>query len=155
MKRIVIASIAVVFVLVACDRQKIYEDGFRVPETGWKQSEMAIFEVNVTDTASLCNVYINVRNTNRYKWMELWLFVNVHTPSGVLQRDTVKIGIADERGKWLGNGLGSKFDNSLLWQRNVRFPETGVYTFEYEQGMRDEPLLGVDDIGLRIEKSLK
>jgi gliding motility-associated lipoprotein GldH len=67
----------------------------------------------------------------------------------------VKIGIADERGKWLGNGLGSRFDNSLLWQKNVRFPRTGVYTFEYEQGMRDEPLLGIDDIGLRIEKSLK
>ncbi|MDR3095063.1 MAG: gliding motility lipoprotein GldH [Bacteroidales bacterium] len=155
MKRVVMAGIVVAFMLVACDRQKIYENDFRIPETGWKQSEMASFEVNVTDTASLCNVYINVRNTSQYKWMELWLFVNVRTPSGIQQRDTVKIGIADERGKWLGNGLGSKFDNSLLWQHNVRFPETGAYTFEYEQGMRDEPLLGVDDIGLRVEKSLK
>jgi gliding motility-associated lipoprotein GldH len=109
--------------------------------------------VYVADTASACDIYINVRNSSRYQSMELWLFVTVSSPSGKRQRDTVNILIADEHGKWLGSGLGSHFDTRLLFQRDVRFPETGIYLFEYEQGMRDEPLIGIEDVGLRVEKT--
>ncbi len=51
------------------------------------------------------------------------------------------------------DGLGDKYDNRILFRRNIRFPRTGIYVFEYEQAMRDEPLIGIDDIGLRIEKT--
>ncbi|MDR1668177.1 MAG: gliding motility lipoprotein GldH [Bacteroidales bacterium] len=139
--------------LASCDTNKIYETHLRIPDDGWKQNDIKRFNVYVADTASACNIYINVRNNNQYKSMELWLFVTVGSPSGKRQRDTVSIRIADEYGKWIGNGLGSHFDTRLLFQKDIRFPETGIFTFEYEQGMRDEPLIGVEDIGLRIEKS--
>jgi gliding motility-associated lipoprotein GldH len=52
----------------------------------------------------------------------------------------------------MGHGLGSKFDTRLVFRKNLRFPASGKYVFEYEQAMRDEPLSGIEDIGLRIEK---
>ncbi|MDR0712888.1 MAG: gliding motility lipoprotein GldH [Bacteroidales bacterium] len=139
--------------LASCDTNKVYEAHLRIPDEGWKQSDIKRFDVHVADTASACNIYVNVRNNNQYKSMELWLFVSVNAPSGKRQRDTLRILIADEHGKWIGSGLGSHFDTRLLFQKDVRFPETGTYTFEYEQGMRDEPLTGIEDVGLRIEKS--
>jgi len=84
--------------------------------------------------------------------MDFWLFVDIHSPEGMVARDTVKIMLADHRGKWLGHGLGSKFDTRLVFRKNLRFPASGKYLFEYEQAMRDEPLSGIEDIGLRIEK---
>ena len=83
--------------------------------------------------------------------MDLWLFIDVRSPLGAFERDTAKITLANHRGKWLGHGLGSKFDSRIFLRRNVRFPMTGIYTFEYEHGMRDEPLIGIEDVGLRIE----
>ncbi|MDR2037306.1 MAG: gliding motility lipoprotein GldH [Bacteroidales bacterium] len=139
----------------SCDLQNIYEDNVRIPKDGWHQKEMVKFNVDINDTISECNIYINVRNNSKYKWMELWLFVNTHSPQGLSQRDTLKIMLADDHGKWLGHGLGDKFDTRLLYQQNIRFPVSGTYTFEYEQAMRDELLIGIDDIGLRIEKSKK
>jgi len=84
--------------------------------------------------------------------MDFWLFVDIHSPNGMVATDTVKIMLADHRGKWLGHGLGSKFDTRLVFRKNIQFPVSGKYVFEYEQAMRDEPLTGIEDIGLRIEK---
>ena len=139
--------------LYACDPDKIYESNVKIPVDGWRSSDIVRFEVDITDTISPCNIYINVRNKNDYKYMELWLFVEIHTPLGIVERDTSMIMLADHRGKWLGHGLGSRFDTRLFLRRNVRFPAAGKYIFEYEQAMREEILTGIDDIGLRIEKT--
>ena len=154
MKRIAKSLIPLLTVLCmyACDPDRIYESNVSIPKQGWHLAQRAQFEVEITDTVSLCNVYINVRNNNDYKYVLLWLFIDVYSPWETVERDTAKILLADHRGKWLGHGLGSKFDTRLLFRQNVRFPASGKYVFEYEQAMRDEPLSGIDDIGLRIEK---
>ena len=87
--------------------------------------------------------------------MNLWLFVEIHFPDGIAERDTLEIMLADHRGKWLGHGLGSKFDSRIFLRKDVIFPITGKYIFLYEQAMRDEPLTGIDDMGLRIEKTIE
>ena len=40
-----------------------------------------------------------------------------------------------------------------MLQQALRFPLKGIYSFHLEQAMRDEQLEGIEDIGLRIEKS--
>jgi len=136
----------------ACDSGKIYENNVALLSEGWRRADRVRFEVEIADTLQPCNVYINVRNNIHFKNMDFWLFVDVQLPTGRVVRDTVKIMLADHRGKWLGHGLGSKFDSRLVYRKNLRFPVSGKYVFEYEQAMRDEPLTGIEDIGLRIEK---
>ena len=138
--------------LCACDPDRIYESNVDIPDEGWRRTEYARFEVEIADTIQPCNIYINVRNNSNFKYVGLWLFVDVYSPMGLMERDTVKIMLADHRGKWLGHGLGSKFDTRMVFRQNVSFPISGKYVFEYEQAMRDEPLIGIDDIGLRIER---
>ena len=145
----------VVMVICACDPDRIYESNVEIPDEGWQRAERARFEAEITDTVSPCNIYINVRNNSDYKYMNLWLFVDTYSPLGTVERDTVEIMLADHRGKWQGHGLGAKFDLRMVFRKNVRFPAAGKYIFMYEQAMRDEPVTGIDDIGLRIEKVKK
>ena len=147
-------SLLVGIALCACDPYRIYENNVKIPSEGWRRAERAQFEVEIADTIHPCNVYINVRNNIHYKYMDFWLFVDVHSPTGMVASDTIKIMLADHRGKWLGHGLGSRFDTRMVFRKNVRFPASGKYVFEYEQAMRDEPLSGIEDIGLRIEKHI-
>ena len=86
--------------------------------------------------------------------MDFWLFVDVHSPTGMVAIDTINMMMADYRGKWQGHGLGSKFDTRMIFRKNMRFPASGKYVFEYEQAMRDELLTGIEDLGLRIEKHI-
>ena len=150
--RMIFFFVLLVMCLCACDSNKTYESNVRIPADGWRRAERARFEMEITDTIHPCNVYINVRNNSKYKHMELWLFVDVHSPSGTVERDTARIMLADHRGKWLGHGLGNKFDTRIVFRKNVQFPAKGKYIFDYEQATRNEPLIGIDDIGLRIEK---
>lgn len=138
--------------LGACDSNKIYESNVRIPPEGWKREHRAQFEIDITDATAPYNIYVNVRNNSDYKYMELWLFVNIHTPNETSQRDTLRIMLADHRGKWLGNGLGDKFDTRYYLRKNIRFATVGKYIIEYEQATRDEPLIGIDDVGLRVER---
>ncbi len=35
----------------------------------------------------------------------------------------------------------------------IKFAKPGVYSFSFEQNMRDNPLAGIEDVGMRIEKA--
>ena len=60
--------------------------------------------------------------------------------------------LADERGKWLGDGLGDIWDNRILFKQNFRFPQAGIYKFDLQQAMRIPILPQVMDAGVRIER---
>jgi len=67
--------------------------------------------------------------------------------------DTIECLLADDSGKWLGKERGKMVDNRILFRRGIRFKLSGNYSFEFEQAMRDTDLNGIEDFGIRIEKS--
>ncbi len=109
-------------------------------------------DAEITDTVSLHNIYVNIRNAGGYQFSNLYLFLTTHTPKDQESRDTVELTLADDHGRWLGNGSGDIWDNRILFKRKFRFPEAGMYHFELQQAMRVNPLPQILDAGLRIEK---
>ena len=141
------------FLVTSCDPSRYFEENKKVDKGEWEQNEPLLFQVTVTDTVSAFNVYLNVRNSGSYRFSNLYLFVNTIFPQGQIERDTVECQLAAPDGRWLGDGLGDIFDNRILFQQGVRFPQTGEYRFELTQAMRINPLPGIMDAGIRIEKA--
>jgi len=139
--------------LISCDPNRMFEKNIRIPDGIWDRNNPVRFEVVVEDTITPHNLYINVRNTGMYPVSNLYLFVTTIAPSGHTIKDTVQVILADERGKWLGTGLGDIWDNQKLYKEQVRFAQKGEYIFEYEQAMRLEKLPFILDVGLRVEKA--
>lgn len=138
--------------LTSCDSKRIYEQNSEIKENTWDAAQKVKFEVNITDTVSGNNVLINIRHAGFYPYSNLFMFINTTFPNGKTTRDTIECLLADDKGKWLGKGLGDLWDSRILFKRNVRFSQSGNYIFEFEQAMRVEQLPGVMDVGLRIEK---
>lgn len=105
------------------------------------------FTAAITDTINPYNVIISVRHTQQYPYQNMWLFVE---RAG--EMDTIEFYLADQRGRWLGNGFGNSREMPVLYQRAVVFPVRGEYTYRIWQGMREDDLRGVQDIGLIIER---
>lgn len=145
-------SFFVIFILTSCDTNQVFEKNVELIDYTWNKDSIVKIDVDIKDTISPHNIYINVRNTSRYEMQNLFLFINTTSPNGIVLRDTFECYLADERGKWIGNGWGDIFDNQFIYKQNIRFPVSGTYHFEYIQAMRKEKLKYISDIGLRIEK---
>ncbi|MFN4811072.1 MAG: gliding motility lipoprotein GldH [Bacteroidia bacterium] len=149
-------TICILFVLLlgftACDSKRVYEQNIDIPEYIWDKDNPVYFDVEIKDTVSLHNVYINIRNASGYAYSNLYLFLDTKYPNNSMSRDTIECILADPSGKWLGDGSGDIWDNQILFKKNVRFKQIGTYKFRYEQAMRMPKLPMIMDVGLRIEK---
>ena len=149
------AGLFLIFILLAfaCNSDIVYENNERIPGQEWNRFLIPEFEVEISDTVSLHNLYINLRNTGEYPRSNIFLFVSASAPGGAFNRDTLELSLADPSGKWQGRGYGSIWQNRFLYRQNVRFAQKGVYRFSIEQAMRIEDLPGITDVGILIEKS--
>ena len=144
--------LALLIMFSSCDPQRIYEKNIQVNPNGWPSGEDVLFEVPVNDSLMLYNFYINLRHTENYKFSNLYLFIETHFPGGSQASDTIELILADNTGKWYGKGFGKIKEYQVLIRQAVTFPDTGIYKISIVQGMRDENLQGVEDIGIRIER---
>lgn len=152
-RTVCLISFLAAFLLFSCHNGRVYEKNYKIPDGIWDRHKPVTFEVQIDDTISAHDLYINVRNTGLYPMKNLFLFVRTTAPSGHSIKDTVEIILADDKGKWYGKGLGDIWDLSQLYKENIRFAQEGRYIFSYEQAMRVEDLPYILDVGLRVEKS--
>jgi len=52
----------------------------------------------------------------------------------------------------LGNSAGNLYGQTVLLRENFTFPDTGKYVFSVGQSMRENPLRGINDVGIKIIK---
>jgi gliding motility-associated lipoprotein GldH len=138
---------------VSCKFSSVYEKANDIKDGDWSKTQTIVFDVPITDTVSGHDIYFTLRNTNDYPYVNLFLFVNTISPKGAMKKDTVEFTLADDKGKWLGKGVGDVFSTESGFKRNIRFPYSGTYRIEIIQAMRDDVLKGVLDIGVKVEKT--
>lgn len=148
-----IFGVLVMLLFSACDSNRVFEENIKIADNKWAAAKPVILQMNITDTVLPHNVYINIRNASHYPFSNIFLFMNTTFPDGKLDRDTLEIMLAGKDGKWLGEGLGDIWDNRILFKKNVSFPLKGEYRFELTQAMRLDPLPGIMDVGMRVERS--
>ncbi|NOY38455.1 MAG: gliding motility lipoprotein GldH [Chlorobi bacterium] len=140
------------FLFSSCDHSRLFEENKTLERSRWNKNEQLRFSVVVKDTTSHYNIFFNIRNEGNYPYSNLYLFSNVSSPAGVSITDTLDIALADSHGKWYGSGLGDLYFLQVSYKSDIRFPLTGVYTFNVSQGMRVNVLEGIRNFGIRVEK---
>jgi gliding motility-associated lipoprotein GldH len=152
-KKIILGCIILSILIISCNRNQIFNKYLTLPEGGWNKDNKLSFEIDIKDKNPLYNVYLTVRHADSYPFSNLFLFLKTKYPSGKTSIDTLECILADQKGKWIGDGAGDLFDNKIAIKKNLRFPETGKYTFVFEQGMRIEILPLILDFGMTVEIS--
>jgi len=146
------ALLGVALLMGSCDRHVVFEQNINLPGAVWHYRAPLVLEALISDTVSLHNMYVNIRNTPDYPFSNFFMFLDIRLPDGTAMRDTLEMILADPTGRWTGSGIGRIRANRFLFRTDVWFPQAGVYTFTMEQAMRLEDLRGVSDVGLRISK---
>lgn len=148
------------FLMTACDKNRVYEDYQTVGKV-WHKDSVIAFDIKNIDTTRSYNLFINLRNNNQYPFSNIFLITEFNFPNGKVLVDTLEYKMTAANGAWLGQGFTDLKENKLWYRENVRFPNTGTYQFRVRQAVRKagsvspvERLPGITDVGLRIEKTL-
>lgn len=144
--------------LFSCDTNRVFDDYKTVPDA-WNKNEVISFNIKVPDSIQPYNLFVNLRNTNDYKYSNIFLIVEMNFPHGKTLRDTLEYRMAKPNGELLGTGMTSVKENKLWYKEGVVFNESGEYTVNIQHAMREngvvkgiENLEGITDVGFRIEK---
>jgi gliding motility-associated lipoprotein GldH len=139
--------------IVSCDRKRVFESYKELDKKGWNKDSIVVFDVELKDTTKNHNLLVNIRNKGTYPYSNIYLFMTIGAPDGTTRTDTVEFTLAEPSGRWKGSGIGGLHDNQILYKNSVSFPHKGTYKFQIKQGMRDNVLPGIRDVGIRIEKA--
>jgi len=140
------------FVCFSCTKP-VYYELYQTIDSPWDKDKAYFFTCEIEDITVSYNISIHIRNNKLYPYQNLWLLYKEVQPEGIVVRDTIACVLTDDYGKWLGSGI-SVYHLTIPIRHQYTFPRTGQYIFTIQQGMRDSKLKGIENIGLRIEKSV-
>ena len=151
-KHIIVVLFAITTLFASCADGDIHmEDTVSISNQSWSAKDTISFDFDINDTVGYFDFYLNLRTTTSYGYSNCFVFATLESPSMVAV-DTINIPLADgASGRWLGEVSGSMVENHVLFMKNVRFHEVGKYRIKFVQGMRDEPLGEISDVGLTIK----
>ncbi|MDR1098820.1 MAG: gliding motility lipoprotein GldH [Tannerella sp.] len=136
----------------SCGKDTVYNKFQPIQDKAWKKQSEYYFRFEIKDHTVPYHVTIQMRNNDTYPYQNLWLLCKEEQPDGTVLKDTLECMLADDFGKWTGNGI-TLYQSAFPLRTHYYFPDTGAYVLNICHGMRDEVLKGIEDIGLFIEKS--
>jgi gliding motility-associated lipoprotein GldH len=157
MHRFLIKILTILFLFGAAgcigNGNKVYDQFQGVKNTGWHWKEPKRFDFEIQDESMLYNVTAQLRISGNYFYSNIWMKYELSGPA-MEKKNEFQIVLADNTGKWLGKGRNNLINYNADILKNVKLKK-GKYSILIYQNMRDEELSGVNDIGLRVEKSQK
>ena len=134
-------------------------DDYKDVSQSWKKGEEISFSFKSPDTLKTYNLFLNLRNNNAYEFSNLFLIVDLKTPSNNKTIDTLEYQMTAPNGEWLGTGFSEIKENKLWFKEAIQFKEQGDYHLTIKHAIREngnvngvEQLLGITEIGYRLEE---
>lgn len=141
------------FLLVSCSRLDVYEKNTLIPGHKWQNSFFASGSFDIPDTIARYNIYLVLRHTDAYRYNNIWLNIGLQQPGDSMRYQKLDLRLATDATGWEGSGMSDVWEvRKMLNSAPQPFRQKGVYRFSIAQIMRDNPLLNVASVGLRVEK---
>ncbi len=138
--------------LSSCGPDFVYEKSIPIENEQWSYSDTLDFEFEITDTSQLYNFYLDIDHSSKYTTQNIYLMVYTKYPSDKRISQQLSINLADKTGAWHGKCSSELCKLRVNLQSKAFFNELGNHTITLEQYMRVDPLPGIKNLALRIEK---
>lgn len=139
------------FALTACSDNAILDQNVSIKDKTWLYEQKPSFPVHITNKDIPYHLYLNLRNSIEYPFSNIFILIHQQNPDNKKITYRIEVKLANTEGLWKGKSAGNLVSNQVRFLKDYHFPDSGVYIFQLEQNMRTSNLLGVNDVGLRIE----
>lgn len=143
--------LTVCFFFIQCDSPHYYQEQKSVGK-GWDKDLALTYNFEIKETTASYDFSFVSRNNNDYPYANLYIFTKLVDPKGQEFSDTLQYYLAFQDGEWIGKGNNLK-ELYLVYRENVSLKDTGMYKLSVWHGMRDEKLIGIEDLSLIVDKN--
>jgi len=135
-------------VILACSTNSHFEKFEDVSNDSWLNADTIEFNYIIDSTASVEQANIHIRHASSYQFRNLWVQIE-HSIDGVESGQRHELDLAAASGKWYGDKTGAylNFKDGL----GEQFLSQGEHKIRLVQIMRQDPLQGIQSVGLSIE----
>ncbi|MFA6277387.1 MAG: gliding motility lipoprotein GldH [Pedobacter sp.] len=137
--------------LAGCSNTNIVDTNVNVPDNNWTYAKSIKTTVEIKDTIQSYTLYFKLRHTTDYRYANLYVVMRLKG-NGLNKSTRYQFKLARNDGEWLGKGSGNLYTYNFPLLTNYHFVKSGKYDIEIEQNMRDNPLIGISDIGITLAK---
>lgn len=147
---ILLGSLCVIF---ACESNSVFNGKKDFSDKYWSFNDPAEFEFEITETDKPYNFFLNIRNTSKYQFQNIYLQYYLEDSTGMLLSKELKnIQLFNSiTGVPLGDGIGDIFDIEKAFLEDYSFQNPGKYKLRIDQFMRQDTLPEILSVGLRID----
>lgn len=147
------SACCVVLSLTSCYRLDVFEKNTAIPKNEWNYNFKPSFNFTITDTASEYNLYVVIRHRDAYRYNNIWLNIGTQSPNDTMRYQRFDLLLGTDAKGWEGTGMDDIWElRKSITNGPFKFKKTGNYIFSIEQIMRENPLLNILSIGIRVEK---
>lgn len=95
---------------------------------------------------------LEITHNNQYQYNDIWLLIDFFNLSDSLHnRRKMHILLADSFHRWRGSGVGGLHQLSVAYKDALLLDTAKLYQIEIRQLMCDNPLIGIEKIGVKIK----
>ncbi|RKS94748.1 protein involved in gliding motility GldH [Flavobacterium limicola] len=146
----------IVTLFISCDEKRFFDE-YKSVGDAWHKDSIVTFNLPELDSTKRYNLFINLRDNNKYQYNNLFLIVAMELPNGFTKVDTLEYQMANPDGTLLGDGFSDIKESKLYFKENVKF--RGKYKVHIKQAVRETGKIpgvvlldGITEVGFRIEK---
>jgi gliding motility-associated lipoprotein GldH len=136
---------------ISCKQKHFYSSYQSVDVKSWKSTDTLNFTVDVPVENSTYAYAVSVRHQKDYEFSNLWLKVLVKGNS-IDTSFRFEVPLFKVDGKPYGKSSGSLCTQNMPLKTITGINKKGKYQISIIQLMRKDPLNGIEDIGLIIDK---
>ncbi len=161
-KNIISACIAIAMtglIAAGCGKpaETAYQKQVPVPAAKWAYKFQPEFTFDIPDTSSNYKVFLIFRYDAAFEFSNIWVRSWIKQPgdSAYTESKRIETVLLAADGTRLGNNVGGVYEYKVqlkAGQDYEPFKQAGTYSVKLEQIMRKNPLTGLLNVGLRIER---
>lgn len=151
--------IAICFLLGSCSQPQLsaYQKQVGVPGAKWNYDFQPEFSFDISDTSDQYKVFLIFRYDAAFEYSNIWLRLKVKQPGDSTYNagDRIETVLIAHDGSRLGNDVGGIYEYKVQLDPKTDFEpfnKAGKYTIKLEQIMRKNPLVGLINVGVRVER---
>jgi gliding motility-associated lipoprotein GldH len=142
---------------LSCTSIDLYEKSASIPGHAWQSSFTPSFTFTIKDTTASYRLWVVLRHTDKYNFNNLYVNIITRQPGqDSTQKARYDLTLATNEKGWLASGMDDIYEHRIPLTpagQDFYFKKPGEYTFTIEQIMRENPLLHVMNVGIRLEKN--